>query len=118
MKTKTVKRPWGEFEQFTENELCTVKIHSIKPNQEFSLQSHKMRDELWKVIEGNVIVIIGTKKYDAKPGQEFLIKKNQKHKLKAKKKKVMILEICFGKFSENDETRYEDKYGRKSPKKK
>lgn len=118
MKTKIVKRPWGEFEQFSLNEKSTVKILTIKPKQELSLQSHKKRDELWKIIEGNAIVTIGKKEHNAKEGDYFLIKKNKTHQLKAKNKKTRILEISFGVFDENDETRILDKYGRKSPKKK
>ncbi len=118
MKPKIVKRPWGEFEQFCKNELCTVKIHFVKPKQELSLQSHKKRDELWKIIEGNAVVTIGKREYNAKEGDSFLIKRGRKHKLIAKNKKIKLLEICFGTFDENDEIRYEDKYGRNSPKKK
>jgi len=115
---KVVKRPWGEFEQFSENELSTVKILSIKPKQELSLQAHKKREEFWKIIEGNAIVTIGKKEINAKAGDSFLIKKGQVHRLKSKLKKVRVLEISFGKFDETDEVRIEDKYGRSSPKKK
>jgi len=118
MKTKTVKRPWGEFEQFSLNEKSTVKILNIKPKQELSLQSHKKRDELWKIIEGNAVVTIGKKSYNAKEGDSFLIKRKKDHQLKAKNIKVRVLEISFGLFDEKDETRISDKYGRSSPKKK
>ena len=91
MKIKIIKRPWGKFEQFSLNEKSTVKILTIKSKQELSLQSHKKRDEVWKIIEGNVIVTIGKKDYNAKKGDSFLIKRNKSHQLKAKNKKVCVL---------------------------
>ena len=41
MKKKSVEKPWGGFEQFTLNEISTVKILTIKPGQTFSLQNIK-----------------------------------------------------------------------------
>jgi len=45
MKTYFEKRPWGNFEQFVKNKLCTVKIITILPRQETSLQFHRNRSE-------------------------------------------------------------------------
>ncbi|MEK7117452.1 MAG: mannose-6-phosphate isomerase, partial [Patescibacteria group bacterium] len=35
------QRPWGGFERFTKNERTTVKILTLNPEQEFSLQEHE-----------------------------------------------------------------------------
>jgi mannose-6-phosphate isomerase-like protein (cupin superfamily) len=109
---KHIKKPWGDFEQFTLNENSTIKILNIKPNQQLSLQSHKLRKEFWKILQGNCLVVIGNKKIRAKEGDEFLIKTGQKHRCKAYKKPVRILEISFGKFNEKDITRIQDDYNR------
>ena len=45
MKTYTAERPWGKFEQFCKNEKTTVKILTVNPNGELSLQFHHNRDE-------------------------------------------------------------------------
>lgn len=112
-----VQRPWGHFELFTQNIVCSVKIHYINPDGEWSLQYHHEREEFYKILEGEAIVTLGEKKIDAKAGDEFFIPKLTKHKVQAKGVPVKLLEILFGHFDEDDEVRLEDKYGRTSPKK-
>jgi mannose-6-phosphate isomerase-like protein (cupin superfamily) len=108
---KEVKKPWGDFKQFTLNKKCTVKIHTVKPNQALSLQKHKKRKEIWYFLtEG--YVQIGKEKRKIKKGEIVKIKKKQLHRLYSKNKTVQVLEISFGKFSEGDIVRLEDKYGR------
>ena len=109
---REVKRPWGDFKQFALNEKCTVKILTVKPNQILSLQKHKNRVEQWYFLtEG--WVQLGTKKKKIKKGEIVNVRKMQAHRIFAKKKKVEILEICYGYFDEKDEIRLEDVYGRK-----
>lgn len=112
MKKYEEKRPWGGFKQFTLNEKSTVKILTIKPKQEFSLQYHVNRDEFWKFLDNAAIVIIGKKKMRVKKGDELIIPKRTLHRIKALNKEVNVLEVSFGKFQENDIIRIEDKYGR------
>jgi len=107
-----VDRPWGRFEQYCDNEKCTVKIHFFKPNEEWSLQYHYSRDEFWKIIKGNATVMVGDKEIKAKEGDEFFCKRGEKHRIRAGKTPTEVLEICFGDFDENDEVRLEDKYKR------
>jgi len=113
MKTLVVKRPWGQFDQFTKNETVTVKILSINLNTSLSLQYHNHRDEFWRVISGHPILTIGDKKIKAKSGDEFTIPKLEKHRIEAKDDAVQILEISYDpNFDENDIVRLEDIYGR------
>lgn len=112
MKTIVVKKPWGQFDQFTHNELSTVKVISINPDNLLSLQYHKNRSEFWRILSGHPLVTIGEKSTIAKPGDEFTVAKMEKHRLEAKDDAVQILEISSGDFDENDIIRIEDKYGR------
>ena len=112
MKTLVVKKPWGQFEQFTHGEPTTVKIISVNLDGSLSLQSHEKRSEFWRVITGHPHVTVGETTKDANPGDEFMIEKLQKHRLEAPKYDVQVLEIAHGDFDEDDITRYEDKYGR------
>lgn len=109
---KEVKRPWGVFKQFVLNKKCTVKILEIKPRQELSLQKHKKRKESWYFLSSGVVQIGKTRK-KVKEGEMIEIGKNIFHKILAGDKKVKVLEISFGNFSEGDEIRIEDKYNRK-----
>ncbi|MFH1802501.1 MAG: phosphomannose isomerase type II C-terminal cupin domain [archaeon] len=112
MKKVVDKRPWGGFEQFTFNEISTVKILTVKPKSRFSLQYHKKREEFWRVLEGPVKITIGKMTIRAKEGEEVLIPKKTLHRAQALTKTAKILEISFGKFDENDIVRVEDDYGR------
>ncbi len=112
MKKHKEKRPWGGFERFTSNEKSTVKILTIKPKQEFSLQYHKKRKEFWRFLDNPAEVTLGKKIIKAKKGDEFFIMRGIMHRIKAFSKEVNVLEIAFGSFDENDVIRVEDRYGR------
>lgn len=106
------ERPWGNFRQFTHNSLSTVKILTIKPNEELSLQSHMKRAEFCRVLSGSGVMEIGDNKYDVKEGDEYNVPFNIKHRVSAGPEGLSYLEISTGEFIEGDETRYQDKYAR------
>lgn len=110
--TKETKRPWGRFLCFAFNKNCTVKILEVNPGEKLSLQKHKLREEHWYFLDSGFVQIGKTKK-KVPAGKEIIIKKNQEHRLIAGKTKTRVLEISFGKFSEKDEIRLEDKYARR-----
>jgi len=112
MKPKTTVRPWGRFRQFSQDELSTVKIITVKAGEAFSLQYHKQRTEFWYIISGSPYVTIGKKKIKAKPGDEFLIKPKMQHRVMALRQSAVFLEVSFGHFDESDIVRIEDLYGR------
>lgn len=113
MKPFIEERPWGNFEQFTENEVSTVKIITLKVDGAISYQRHKFRDEFWRVIEGKGFAIVNDKKIPLGQGDEVCIKRGDKHRLVCEED-MRVLEICFGHFDEEDNERLEDKYGRSS----
>jgi len=108
---KIVKKPWGDFKQFTLNEKSTVKILDVLPNEVLSLQKHKNRKEMWYFLTAG-FVQIGKSKKSVSEGSTVVIPKNTLHRLYAKNKAVHVLEISLGNFDENDIVRVEDKYGR------
>ena len=112
MKTLVVKKPWGQFEQFTHNEATTVKIISVSRGELLSLQTHANRSEFWKVLSGHPRVTIGELTKTANPGEEFFINKMEQHRLAGGEEDAQILEIAYGDFDENDIVRIEDNYGR------
>jgi len=112
MKTFTIERPWGHFDQFTKNEPTTIKVHFFKPNSSWSLQYHNHRDEFWRILAGHAVVTIGDEKINAKPGDEFMVPRLTKHRVETLGEPGQLLEICYGDFDEEDQVRLEDKYGR------
>ena len=110
---KFEQRPWGNFQQFTENEISTVKIITVNPNEKISLQFHRERDEFWKVLSGKCVITVGDDTFfQAKKGDEFFILKGVRHRIETDSLPAEILEISFGKFYEDDIVRIEDAYER------
>ncbi len=105
-------RPWGKFDQFCLNEPVTVKYLYLNPNERLSYQYHDTRTEFWKVVKGSGQVVLNDKILEAKVDDEFDISQGTKHRLIAYDDGIIVLEISFGHFDENDNHRVEDKYGR------
>lgn len=107
-----IERPWGNFERFTLNEPTTVKILKLNADESLSLQTHKQRDEFWYVTAGSGTVQIGETEQEAREGDNFFVSRNTQHRISAGSAGLAFLEISFGEFAEDDETRLEDKYDR------
>jgi len=105
-------KPWGRFERFLKNQPCTVKLLYINPFEEISLQYHNKRDEFLKIIRGEATIVAAYKTVEAKEGEAFYIFKKIVHRIKAKGMPVVVLEISFGEYDEEDVVRLEDKYNR------
>jgi len=108
---KEVIRPWGDFKLFVKNKKCTVKLLKVKPKQKLSLQYHRERGELWYFLTDGYVQQ-GIDKKRVGRGEIVFIKKGQAHRVFSKNKSILFLEISFGKYSEKDEVRIEDAYGR------
>jgi mannose-6-phosphate isomerase-like protein (cupin superfamily) len=112
----TEKRPWGNFERFTQNEISTVKIITVAAGGELSLQYHAKRAEFWKVLSGAPVITVGEKVIHAKVGDEFFVAPRETHRIQAGDDatagETRILEVALGEFDETDIVRLEDKYGR------
>ncbi len=107
-----VRRPWGNFQQFTENRKSTIKIISVEPFNSLSLQYHNHRDEFWKVIKGQCNFTVGENVFQANEGDEINIPRKVKHRIRTASVQVWVLEISFGHFDEADINRLEDDYER------
>ncbi|MES2203307.1 MAG: phosphomannose isomerase type II C-terminal cupin domain [Patescibacteria group bacterium] len=106
------KRPWGQFEEFTQDEKTTVKVITILPEQELSLQKHEHRDEEWHILSGSGTVTIDDSASPATPGMQFTVVREHTHRAKAGPEGLKFLEIARGEFDEADIVRLADKYGR------
>jgi mannose-6-phosphate isomerase-like protein (cupin superfamily) len=108
---RKVKKPWGNFVNLWQKGL-NIKVIELNSGSRLSLQSHKLRDEAWFLLSGNLDCQIGEKEFRMKKGIPYLILRGVKHRLSASQKAGKIIEISFGKFDEKDVIRYEDDYGR------
>ncbi len=105
-----VNKPWGFFEQLTDNETTTIKVITILAGNRTSLQFYEHRSEKWYVLNGEVYAILQDKK-KIQTGDEISIPKEAVHRLEAITD-MRILEISFELFQETDIKRLEDDYVR------
>ncbi len=107
------ERPWGEELWISQDKPSMVKILSIKPHEQLSLQYHHNRDEFWHVISGDGSAIIGENTIPLKAGTDQFVPRMTNHRLIGGETELIILELAFGTFDESDIVRLEDNYGRK-----
>lgn len=107
-----LKKPWGNIKAYTLNQPCTVKLITIEPGQETSLHYHKLRDDVWIILDEGLEVTIGEEVFLPSEGEEFLIPAEGKHKIRSLGKRGRVLEIDIGFTSEDDTYRLTDVYGR------
>ena len=108
-----VDKPWGRFERYTHNLTSTVKIITVAPGGALSRQYHRMRDELWVVLDPGARVELGGEALWPAPGERLFVPRGTVHRLSAGGEgPVRVLEISFGEFDEGDIVRLEDAYGR------
>lgn len=80
----------------------------IRPEFGLSIQTHKYRNELWEILDGNPIILVAhTVYYDVKSGTKFKIPINTFHTVinPNEKKFVMLKEKWSGNFNEEDISR-------------
>ena len=106
-------RPWGKFDQYTWNEKTTVKVITVNPGQQLSIQRHKKRSELWIALDQGLITYLEGEWRVFHKGEHFHIAPHKIHSIRNEYQiPARFLEIAFGQFDEDDIERLEDKYGR------
>ena len=108
------QRPWGEFENLLDSELCKVKIITIKPGQAPSYQYHFKRSEVWTLVQGSGKLKLDDNIIPVSKGYTYHIEKEAKHQIKnTGTEDLIFIEIQLGEyFGEDDIVRIEDNYGR------
>ena len=107
-------RPWGYFEILSDQPGRKIKKLVIKPNQKISLQSHKLRTEIWFIEDGKGVVTIDEGEGVVTKGSFVHIPLKSKHRIwnHDDKQDLVIIEIAYGKCDEKDIIRYDDMYNR------
>ncbi len=109
----TEHRPWGSFEQFLSNAVGTVKVITVAPQQRLSLQRHRLRDEMWCILDGPVDITVGDRTWQAQRDELVWIPRTGLHRMgNSSEREVRVLEVAFGIFDEDDIERIDDDYAR------
>ncbi|MEO8829884.1 phosphomannose isomerase type II C-terminal cupin domain [Lapillicoccus sp.] len=107
------ERPWGRFDQYTLNEVSTVKIITVEPGARLSLQRHEHRGEFWQVLDGPMDIQVDDRRWTAEHDERIWVPRGATHRMGNPTAQVArILEIAYGTFDEDDIERLEDDYSR------
>ncbi len=111
---KKIFRPWGNYESVIDDIKWKVKMITVKPNEQLSLQKHKHRSEHWVVVKGQALVQVDNKKMILEENQSAYIPRGSKHRLSNNiNVPLIIIEVQTGSYlGEDDIERFEDNYGR------
>ena len=91
-----------------------LKLISVKPGEQLSLQMHHHRSEHWVVVSGTARVEIDEKISILAENESIYIPLGSKHRLSNPGKiNLTLIEVQSGSYvGEDDIVRFEDKYGR------
>jgi len=108
------RRPWGRFRVYPHAEAGSLKIITVKPGGQISLQYHRRRAEFWVVLDPGLEITVGDRVRRLKKGEEVFIPEGTPHRLRcAGKRPARVMEIWIGRSREDDIVRLADQYGRR-----
>ncbi|MCK4608795.1 MAG: phosphomannose isomerase type II C-terminal cupin domain [Gammaproteobacteria bacterium] len=111
---KIYERPWGTYKTLELGNGYQVKIITVNPGGQLSLQKHFKRSEHWVVIEGELTITVDATKKSYKVNEAVYIPKESAHRLENQTNSpAAIIEVQIGSYlGEDDIERLEDIYGR------
>ena len=108
-----VDKPWGKVATYALNQPSSVRVITVEPGQETSVHYHRMRDEMWVVLDPGLTIEIGNRVVEAASGEEFIVPAEETHRIRCVgPTRGRVLEIAYGYTTEDDTQRLEDAYGR------
>ena len=108
-------RPWGKYEVLYVEAGFQIKRVEINPASRLSLQKHNRRDELWTIVSGEGIAIVGDSEIKVKKDSVVRVPTGAKHRIgNTGKVPLVFVEVQTGDYlGEDDIVRFEDDYNRK-----
>jgi mannose-6-phosphate isomerase-like protein (cupin superfamily) len=108
-----VDKPWGKVATYALNQPSSVRVITVEPGQETSVHYHRMRDEMWIVLDDGLTIQIGNRTVHASSGAEFVVSAEEVHRITNEgNRRGRVLEIAYGYTTEDDTLRLQDDYGR------
>ena len=108
-------RPWGRWEEYIFEPNYRVKRIIVFPGRRLSLQRHKLREEIWTIVDGIGIMTLDEKKFTITKGDVIRIPKESIHRVEneSENQPLVFIETQIGICPETDIERLQDDYGRK-----
>ena len=104
-----VDRPWGRLATYALNQQATVRIVTVNPGARTGAHYHRLREEMWIVLDPGLTVEIGNRVVEAAAGEEFTVPAEEAHRVRCSGPEPgRILQVAFGYSSEDDRLLVED----------
>jgi mannose-1-phosphate guanylyltransferase len=104
MMMEVVDKSWGEYVVIKKGEGFLVKIITLKPYQQTSLQYHKHRSEYFMVLKGEARIFLEDQVGDFAPGQCAYIDTNALHQISnPHANELQIIEMQIGDILQEDD---------------
>ena len=106
------ERRWGEYKvldytQYDDGRLALTKRIMIKEGKSISYQMHKIRDEIWTIVDGTGDLVLDGHIRNVRRGDVVYILKGQKHAIYATRN-LQFIEVQIGEeLSEGDKEEFE-----------
>lgn len=109
-------RPWGSYTVLEEGPFFKIKRIIVNPGGKLSLQMHMHRNEHWVVVSGTATVYIDGSQQILLANQSTYIPAGSKHRLVNDGLiDLVMIEVQTGQYlGEDDITRFDDHYGRRT----
>lgn len=108
-----IDKPWGRVATYALNQPASVRVITVEAGHETSVHFHRMRDEMWVVLDPGLRIEIGNRVTETQPGEEFMVPAEETHRIaNPGEARGRVLEIAYGYTAEDDTQRIEDAYGR------
>jgi len=83
--------------------MATVRLVTVRPGAETGAHYHRLRDEMWVVLDPGLTVEIGNRVVQAEPGQEFTVPAEEAHRVRCTGPDPgRILQVAFGYDDDED----------------
>lgn len=111
---KTYTRPWGTYRTLAMNDGFQVKVISVKPAGQLSLQKHFKRSEHWVVVQGEPTVTLNDAVRTYHVDEAIYIPIEAIHRIENHTEHmVKMVEVQVGQYlGEDDIVRLDDVYDR------
>jgi mannose-1-phosphate guanylyltransferase/mannose-6-phosphate isomerase len=110
-----VERPWGNYVNLYGGDSFNLKMITVNPLGQLSLQFHNHRAEHWVVVSGEAEITINETVNRYVAGQSVYIPVRSVHRVRnpSVSESLVFIEVQTGTyFGEDDIVRLEDVYGR------
>lgn len=98
-----VDKPWGRMVTYALNQPASVRLVEIGGGKETIPHYHRLREELWVVLDPGIEVRIGNRIVTAEPGEEFIVAAEEPHCIVNKGPGTgRVMEIAWGYTTEDD----------------